>query len=531
MPQRVVIWTAVSSRQQASDDKISLAEQERLGREWAAQHDGDVIEVLSVPGHSRRESDVVTLLEDYARLGVNAYSRLREMWQQKAFDVLWAYAHNRLGRSTTLHSYVVENVILSGATIQLHHGGQIDRRNFRYQTAFGGVESAAELDRFAESSMKAKSQLLAKGLPLGPYIAMSHRLVRNPRTGKGEYLELNPEMTQLWQDYATLYLQGIAYNHLGDALYDSYGHIDPVTGKAYNSTTLYYVFSNPMFWGHMARRHSKTERSAWIFDEDAPVPDGVTIERNVIPPVYTGDLAEQVKAEFRRRTLMTGRAKSNTTYRYSRVFVCGKCGIGLAVKTSHGRRIGLRCSNALLYGRAFKGCDQQLVTEARLNEIAREFLEKRLESRDLWQPTTEETSASDAAQSQYAESTKELSQIEAQIGTLIAEQSRAPEAAQPYYRQQIEGLSHRAKKLKQAVERLEVKVTEAERRVKEETQTADEIRQMTLDGFFNLTDVKINQYMHRLLGDWRIVLVDGEPIGFRKAVKRKTRGGWLRRKP
>lgn len=527
MPLKVVLWTAVSSRQQAADDKISLAEQERMGREWAAQNDGEVIEVLSVPGHSRRESDVVTLLEDYARLGVNAYSRLREMWQQKSFDALWAYAHNRLGRSTTLHSYVVENVILSGAIIRLHHGGTIDRQNLRYQTAFGGAESAGELDRFAESSMKAKSQLLAKGLPLGPYIAMSHRLIRDPRTGKGSHLELNPDMTSLWQDFATLYLQGIAYNHLGDALYDFYGHIDPVTGKAYSRTTLYYVFSNPMFWGHMARRHSHSERSAWIFDEDAPLPDGVIVERNVIPAVYTGDLAERVKAEFRRRSELSGRAKPGTTYRYSRVFVCGKCNANMAVHSKRRRRTGVRCLNAHLYSRAVTPCGGDTVPTARLDEIAREFISKHLEG--VRPSAVESDGPASAAQLQYAESAKELSQIEAQIGTLIAEQSRAPEVAQSYYRQQIEGLSHRAKKLKQTVERLEVKVAEVDRRVKEETQTADEIRQMTLDRFFDLPDVKINQYMHRLLGDWRIVLVDGEPIGFRKAMKRKKRGGFGRR--
>ena len=35
-PLRVAIWTAVSSKPQAADDKTSLAEQERRGREFAA---------------------------------------------------------------------------------------------------------------------------------------------------------------------------------------------------------------------------------------------------------------------------------------------------------------------------------------------------------------------------------------------------------------------------------------------------------------------------------------------------------------
>jgi len=124
-PLRAVIWSAVSSEEQARDDKISLAEQERLGREWAAAQGGTVIAHLSVPGHPRSEADLIDSLDELRRNGVSAYDDLRALWKARAFDVLWAYSHSRLGRARTILPHVIDNVIKSGATIYLNHGGML----------------------------------------------------------------------------------------------------------------------------------------------------------------------------------------------------------------------------------------------------------------------------------------------------------------------------------------------------------------------------------------------------------------------
>ena len=94
---RAVIWKAVSSERQANDDKVSLEEQERLAREWCENNGYDIIKVLEVPGYSRRESDIITALDDFAQQGIYAYRDLRSMWQNDDFDVLVAYSHDRLG--------------------------------------------------------------------------------------------------------------------------------------------------------------------------------------------------------------------------------------------------------------------------------------------------------------------------------------------------------------------------------------------------------------------------------------------------
>ena len=61
-----------------------------------------------------------------AAMGTNRNpDELREMWRAKAFDVLWCHNHSRLGRSFTLQSWVIENVIRSGAKLYRHIGGWI----------------------------------------------------------------------------------------------------------------------------------------------------------------------------------------------------------------------------------------------------------------------------------------------------------------------------------------------------------------------------------------------------------------------
>ena len=67
---KAVIWCAVSTQAQNAEDKISLPEQEQAARNWCKENDLAVATVLKVPGYSRRESDIITALEDFAEQGI-----------------------------------------------------------------------------------------------------------------------------------------------------------------------------------------------------------------------------------------------------------------------------------------------------------------------------------------------------------------------------------------------------------------------------------------------------------------------------
>ena len=89
-PLRVAVWAAVSSREQAEDDKDSLPSQEREGRAWAEAAGGQVVAAYRVPGHSRQYG----FYDDAAR-DIEAYRLLREDARNGNFDVLWCRERSR----------------------------------------------------------------------------------------------------------------------------------------------------------------------------------------------------------------------------------------------------------------------------------------------------------------------------------------------------------------------------------------------------------------------------------------------------
>lgn len=88
---RWVSWAAVSSLPQAK--KISIADQLQINREHCARHGGQLVAELVVPGESRS----IVLFEDAARR-IDAYARLKELIDGRAFDVLVYLDSSRLGR-------------------------------------------------------------------------------------------------------------------------------------------------------------------------------------------------------------------------------------------------------------------------------------------------------------------------------------------------------------------------------------------------------------------------------------------------
>lgn len=98
---RFVSWAAVSSLPQAK--KISLDDQLKTNREHIERHNGVLVAKLVVPGESRS----IVLFEDAARK-MEAYARLKQMIDARAFDVLVYLDRSRLGRKASLSMAVVE---------------------------------------------------------------------------------------------------------------------------------------------------------------------------------------------------------------------------------------------------------------------------------------------------------------------------------------------------------------------------------------------------------------------------------------
>lgn len=162
-PWRIGVWAAVSSQAQASDDKISLDEQERQGREFAASVGGEVVAVYTVGGHSR---DLVFWAEAEAEM--EAYRQVRADLEAGRVDVIHCVDADRLGRDPALVSQFYSLAERHGAEVydasMPHPLGQ-QTTGHRYGTAIKAVSAGEDQKRrTARHRMGMKGRVERRGL-------------------------------------------------------------------------------------------------------------------------------------------------------------------------------------------------------------------------------------------------------------------------------------------------------------------------------------------------------------------------------
>lgn len=350
---RALLWRAVSSHEQT--EEISLEEQERAEREWAEKNGLEVVGILTVPGESRADADVLSIFEDFAAKGVFAYHDLRRMWQPpRQFDVLVAYHDSRLGRSESLYAYVITNVMRSGAQIYCIIGGWYESDNYRFKMAVGMINVSQEMERFVALTRAAKDAKAAKGELVGNH-CWAYMLERD---GRGKPIRKVPDETKrsIIETAAQLVIEGVGWGTLERELAERFGILH--NGRQFTPKFFYFLFYNPNFWGNEGRawrqrslkmvRGKSTahySRDLWVFDSSYPTPPETTIWYGVLQPYLTGELAERLKAEmYRRRHMMRGSTRPRNAHKFVGLLRCAYCGNNL-VYNSNGRKPIYRCQS------------------------------------------------------------------------------------------------------------------------------------------------------------------------------------------
>lgn len=526
MTLRAIIWCAVSTEPQANEDEHnSMVTQEHDGRSWCTANSADIVDVLRVPGHSREYKELSKLAADARAKHIDAFDRLIDHLEACDFDVLWVRDTNRFARKPSLLHYIIESIIEDcGARIYSQVDGWIDAHNADMFAAMHGYKTAKEMKWLRESSQWGKDKNAERGLPTGAYLVMSHLRVRDEKTGKTTAVIVNESLRRLFDDLASALLAGVGWNSIGDELFQRYGHVD-ASGRPYSSATLYAMVFNPQFWGHTYRSKARLRRAGrWVFDEDCQPPEGYKVWRNTIPPVYAGEQAEQVKAELRRRSDMRGTARPSNTYRFSGLFVCGVCGSSMVVVSKRGKRTGLRCKGSDHKGtaRRVQCANGRLVRGDTIQAWLDDYLRRALDTGVLELGDGDTDAPDDFAAGggidRASSATKsgehlallevEIAGVEKQIETMIAEQSFAPIAVQPMYRQRVSLLSEQLEALRGrfTLLRREMGASADERRVVE--RAFEEIRDMTLEHLWRKSDREINQILRRLLTGRKLVIRD-----------------------
>ncbi len=117
----------------------------------------------------------------------------------------------------------------------------------------------------------------------------------------------------------------------------------------------------------------------------------------------------------------------------------------------------------------------------------------------------------------------ELVDLEARIATLIYEQSAASEAAQGFYRKQVTNLASRVEILHAQLIQLERKAASVTHESAVSVATIAEMRELSLEAFWQQSDREINQMLHRLFGSRQLVILDKQIVGVVERRKKKRR--------
>lgn len=251
-PLRAVLWCAVSSAEQAADEKASLREQERELRELANCEGWQIVEVLIVPGFSRRYYNFPEFAQAAVKEGIEAGERLLEHLDRRDFDVFACRDGSRFGREQSIFGEVVARVIDSGARLRTLVDGWIDIQNYRMYISMAGYAAAGAVDHLKRNQSASKDKLAARGLPTNHRHSPSHRVIRNEY---GRAIKMIPDESKrrFYEDAALLLIEGVGYVMIEEELYRRFGHGE--NGKPYKRYAIYHTFWNPQFWGHSARNH------------------------------------------------------------------------------------------------------------------------------------------------------------------------------------------------------------------------------------------------------------------------------------
>ena len=517
---RAILWCAVSSETQARDEKASLEEQERLLRELADREDWLVTDVLIVPGFSRRFYNYPEFMNAAAANGIDAPEKLYEHWQARDFDVLACRYGSRFAREQSIFSEVVQRTIDIGARIFTLQDGWVDQSSYRMFISMGGYAASKEIDELQQRYQMGMNKRAERGLPVSSAPPLSHRLVRNPESGKAEKLVLDESKRRLFDDIATLLLGGTPWNEIPVVLFEQHGHAN-TKGKPYSSEYLWRMLYTPWIWGHAARHYSrKTEpngrkQGIWAFDETAPLPDGVKIWRNTHEPVYTGEQADLIKAELTRRKTLKGRAGHGTSAPFTGLLYCGSCGYRLsfqndAVQSSRAYKCISKRSMFRLESRSNCTTKPRRIKLSIVQEWFTARLAELINTGDMstWLPTASESPPPPRIDLLETE----IADLERRIEGLLL-QAVDNDGVSSVRNDMLARYGEQLTNLQSALQAAQTQKLETDQRQQAVTDTVAAIREMDIEKFWEQEKPVINRMLLTLLGDHRIIVQNGEIQG------------------
>lgn len=389
-----------------------------------------------------------------------------------------------------------------------------------------GYKSAGDIDRLIKQRDSAMTSRAKRGLPVSSRIPISHKLIRDQVTGKALRLEVNEDLSRLWDDLAILILEGVAWDKIEAELFHRFGHMD-LNGDPYYPGFMYKLIMKPCFWGHMARYHHSARSKngyrlgSWIYEIGEPVPEGALVFRNTRPAVWIGDTADLVKAALLRRSAaVRGNADPQFTHRFSGLGVCAECGSFLSTFVKKDYR-GLICPAAKSKSLRLPKCSNgKVINEKKVIALMNAYLHQMIQydTTNVFDSLAEDRKKLD---SRIEVLTSEIEKEELHAKMLIRDRLTVGDEIRQLYDEELTHINMRLKSMKATSTMLKAQLQSLQRETTSQHTTLGELAELTLEAFWQQESRLINQMLHRLMGKNRLLLLHGQIIGVAEVNRRQ----------
>jgi hypothetical protein len=182
---------------------------------------------------------------------------------------------------------------------------------------------------------------------------------------------------------------------------------------------------------------------------------------------------------------------------------------GLICPAAKSRHLKTQCSNT-------KICNEKRIVSFLNNYLSRVIDEQ---SADAFS----EIEQSERPEARLTLLNSEIAVIQSQLATLIREQSRAPESIQPHYRAEISNLDEQLR-IKQAARlNLQQQASRNEQTIAVQQSAVEKLTRLGIEGFWRQDSRVINQLLHQLMGQSRLIINGGHITRLRSVQRRQRR--------
>lgn len=525
--QPAISWAAVSTAEQAEDDKASIPTQLETNRLNAAREGYYIVDEIIVAGQSRYHDTIAECAVAMRAEGVDAFDRIQQHWRTRDAKALFCRDADRFSRTLSMGAEFVAKTYRAGMMIYSEADGW--RRSERQALdwiASAGLRAQSNVMFLVDARKKATPGLAKKGLYVTGKPPRTHKLVRDER-GKRLGVVIDEHMRNVMYDAARLVMEGVEYPYLEDELLARFGHCQP-DGKPYTRLTFYTLLMNPFTYGHIAEGRGKKrgvgrypKRGMWIFGPGHDAPEDVQMFYDMHEPIFDADTQAGLIGEMSRRF---GRRKPRPRKEMwgTRLFVCKRCRSTMEFSNSpkkHTRKDGARvvyqtqsyfkCGTLRNTRADYPACDnRKYLREADAKAAVNDWLEMRLAQVGA-RPLDIEPSE---LRADFERAEAEVQRLERLVNRLVLQRAEAPDGTEAIYAAQIEA---NGRALKLATERLNAQRAahaQIEQAAAAEKQIAADIREMGLDQFWDQPAALINTRLRVLLGNVRFSVDDGKVV-------------------